>query len=549
MKKFAFLFLLLAITVGLMVGCSNPPNNTTKRPRLVVSIVVDQMRADYLDRYYPHFEVGGFRRLMERGYQFRNAHYPYMPTYTAPGHASVATGATPEVHGIIGNHWYDKRAGEVVYCVSDSTAESVGSNTPAGKMSPFQLLVPTLGDAMRLHWKLESKTIGISIKDRSAILSAGHTGNGAYWLDGSTGDFVTSTWYKEELPAWVQAFNDSGLVDHYLSGPWELRDPIERYLSSDVDDSPYEGKPSGKDRPTFPYDLPALLPTNGYGMIGYTPFGNQIVVDMAKAAVLSEGLGQDDIPDLLAISFSATDKIGHRYGTQALETEDTYARLDQSIAELLVFLDREIGPHNYVLTLTADHGGAMVPAYLRDLSIPAGYFKADSLKTTLRSALEEKWGDEGIFKAFGNEQVFLDHEKIQQLGLTKKVVQDFIERILMDFPGVGYVLTDEEMFSGHFLNPIIQRVQRGYHPLRSGDMAVVLLPGWMQYGPVGTSHGSPYAYDTHVPIIFYGAGIESGKTARPVDVTQIAPTLSSLLQMAAPHGATGIPLIELTDKK
>lgn len=535
--------------IALLLGsnaCQGPENLQQKRPRLVVSIVVDQMRADYLNRYYAHFETGGFRRLMNRGYQYRNAYYPYMPTYTGPGHASVATGASPEVHGIISNNWYDKSQGKYVYCVSDTQSQSVGSATPAGQMSPHRLLVPTLADAMRLHWQMESKTIGISIKDRSAVFSAGHTGNGAYWLDNSTGHFITSSFYEEELPDWVKEFNTNGKVADYLSKPWDLADPIEHYISSGPDQSPYEGAPPGKDTPTFPYDLPALLTTNGFGLIGYTPFGNDILVDLAKTAITNEKLGQDDIPDMLAISFSATDKIGHRYGTQALELEDTYVRLDRSIAELLIFLDREIGPHNYVLTLTADHGGATVPAYLQELKVPAGYFRRDSLATTFRNALETRWGDPELLKSFSNEQIFLDHDRLQQLGLEKEEVIGLLSELAMGFPGVGYVLDQNQLQFGHLSNPILKRVQRGYHPLRSGDMAIVLLPGWMAYGPKGTSHGSPYPYDTQVPMIFYGAGILAGGTARAVDITQIAPTLSDLLGIAPPHGATGEPLIEVS---
>jgi predicted AlkP superfamily pyrophosphatase or phosphodiesterase len=554
-------------------------------PKLVVGIVVDQMAYDFLDRYRDKYGEDGFKRLAGDGFSFRNAKLNYVPTTTCPGHASVYTGTTPSVHGIIGNDWFVRAPGnDEVYCAYDGSESLVGreSDDKADKLSPRNMLSSTVTDELRLASGMKSKAMGIALKDRAAIMPAGHLGNAAYWLDDESGEWVTSTYYyrnvkmpegaKPGLPAWVEDFNGKYSAEKYVNMPgrdgvWNTLHDISTYTESLPDDNVYEKSIRGKDektgeyrRPVFPYVLKDVLAENPeetkgqYGrLIKATPFGNSITKDFAIAAIKGEGLGKDDVTDFLAVSFSSTDIIGHYYGPRSVEVEDAYLRLDLDIADLLDVLDSEVGEDNYLVFLTADHGVADSPRFLGDEGIPSGYFMEDE---KVIAGLKEHLGK--VFRlgglkfvlAYSNQQVYLDRGFIREkVGLSLADVEEAAASYLMTLDGVADVVTSSDLNSADCTTGARNLVRNGYNRKRSGDLAVIMEPGWIEYkakyGRKGTTHGAPYDYDTHVPVIFYGRHIRKGESMRPVYVTDIAPTVSALLGIPYPNGTTGNPLVEL----
>ena len=339
--------------------------NLNERPKLVVGIVVDQMRYDYLTRFYNKYGDGGFKRMMNEGFNCKNNHFNYIPTYTGPGHASIYTGTTPKYHGIIANDWYDKELKKSVYCTEDDSVQSVGTSSSAGQMSPQRMKTTTFGDENRLFTQMRGKTIGVSIKDRASILPAGHTANAAYWFQGKNeGNWISSTFYIKELPKWVTNFNKKHSVDSYLK-EWNTLYNITTYTESGSDLNNFEGGFKGKETATFPYDLATLKNENGgYDILKSTAFGNSLTTDFAIAAINGEQLGSDDITDVLTVSFSCTDYVGHNFGVNSKEIEDTYLRLDLDLERLFKSLDDQVGKGNYTVFLTADHAAVNVPAYL-----------------------------------------------------------------------------------------------------------------------------------------------------------------------------------------
>lgn len=542
--------LLFVILFSCFISCKN--NQTTvKKPKLVVGIVVDQMRYDYLTRYYDRYEDGGFKRLLNHGFSLENAHYNYIPTYTAVGHASVYTGTTPNMHGIIGNWWYDKYAKQSIYCVTDTTYVTVGSNTFNGQRSPYRLQTTTITDQLRLAQNMKGKTIGVAIKDRSSILPAGHTATAAYWFDNTRqSKVITSSFYMDELPQWVQDFNDKDYAEKYTSKVWETLYDIDTYTSSLPDDNPYEGKFTGEETPTFPHDLPLLKGWNGgNGIIKSTPFGNSITLDLAKAAILGEDLGKSEYTDFLAISFSSTDYVGHKYGPDAVETEDTYLRLDKDLAVLLNFLDTEIGKDNYTLFLTADHAAAQVPYYLKSIKVPAGYFDAEGFRTFMKKASVSHFGSDKLIEKISNHQIFLNKQELKRLRLSEdEVTQTFVNEAI-NFPNIYKAVTAKTLQTTYFGDGILKTLQNGYNQKFSGDVLLIPNPAYIT-GHVngGTTHGSGYSYDTHIPMIFYGNGIKSGKSSKRYRIIDIAPTMANLLDIEFPNGSTGAIIQEVLDK-
>ena len=529
------------------------PLFSQNQPKLVVGIVVDQMRQEYLYRYESKFGEQGFKRLMNEGFMLKNAHYNYVPTETGPGHASIYTGTTPSVHGIVGNDWYDRTTKQNVNCVGDPNQKAVGTDV-GGAVSPSRLLSTTITDELKLATQQRAKVVGVSIKDRGATLPAGHTPDGAYWFDGKTGSMITSTYYKEKLPDWVTKFNSQKLVDKYLNQVWNTLLPIEQYVESSPDDSPYEGKWKGKDKPTFPYNLTELRKQMGQNsLIVMTPFGNNLVADFAKAALLGENLGKDDVTDFLTVSFSSPDAVGHAMGPDAVEVEDVYLRLDKTLEEFFAFLDKEVGKGAYTVFLTADHGVSHVPQYLKDLHIPAGYFKPAFVKAALNEHLQKYFPNKMLLEEVTSDQIYLNQaafsEDPKTSGVDMLVATELITNFLLSTEGVAQVFssatlrqinTDEVGIRG--------KVVRGYNPKRCGDIAFVLEPGWLSWGGItGSTHGSVYTYDTHVPILFYGNGIKKGSSSRFHTITDLAPTLSVLLKIKFPSGSTGQPITEILD--
>ena len=516
-----------------------------QQPKLVVGVVVDQMRYDYLYRYRAMYGDSGWKRLLNEGTVFHRAHYSYIPTYTGPGHATVYTGTTPAYHGIIGNSWFDRELGRPVYCVSDTAAETRGSNSGAGQMSPHRMYATTLGDAMQLFYGRDSKVFGVSMKDRGAVLPAGHMGDGAYWFDGKKyGHWISSSYYGEDLPRWVQVFNQATYAEKYLEQTWELSPQLAHLREQDQQS--WEGKPSGKQHGTFPYDLAKLAPLNGqFDLLKATPMGNDLTLDFALQLLQEENLGQDAIPDLLTLSFSGTDYVGHRFGTHSLEVADTYLRLDRSMARLLNALDEQVGTGNYVLFLTSDHGAVPPPEMLKFEGIPGGLISESEMRKQLEAQLEQVFGVAGLVSSISNEQVFLSRERIQQQELHFQDVVQQCMQWLRKQPGVDRLITGEQLCTAGSQDVLLQYLQQGYHPARSGDVVFSLLPGWAAYGPAGSTHGSGYAYDTHVPLIFYGTPFPATEKYERVKIEDIVPTISTLLKCTMPNAVTGQSLLSL----
>ena len=545
MKK--HLLLLLSITT-LIYGCEKREKKNQK-PTLIVGIVVDQMRYDYLTKYADRYGEHGFKKLLNEGFSLTNAHFNHLGTYTAVGHASAYTGSTPSDHGIIGNNWYDKYLKKSIYCVDDSNYNSIGTISNSGKKSPKRMVTTTITDQVRLGQNMKGKTIGIAIKDRSSILPAGHTANGAYWYEGKDeNNWITSSYYMDKLPNWVIDFNTTNKADEYLSKPWNTLHAIDSYTQSLTDDNPYEGTFKGETSPTFPHDLPALREKNGnYDLIKGTPFGNDLTLDFTKAAIKGERLGKGNATDFLAVSFSSTDYVGHQYGTDAIEIEDTYLRFDQNIADLFKFLDTEVGVGKYTVFLTADHGAAQVPAYLQSLEIPAPYFKSKKFKKYLSKVSKANFGDESLVENISNYQIFLNKEKIKKLQLNTEDVAAIFAKEALLFDGIYKTITSKTLQTTQFTSGVLEKVQHSYNQKISGDVILIPTPGAISRGKTGTTHGSAYSYDTHVPIIFYGAGIKNGFSHKDYNVRDIAPTLATLLGVEFPNGNSGKVIEEVLE--
>jgi predicted AlkP superfamily pyrophosphatase or phosphodiesterase len=546
---------ILLICFFLHVTAGFAQTSDSKRPKLVVGILVDQMRQEYLYRFYNKFGEGGFKRLVDEGFMLKNAHYNYVPTLTATGHASVYTGTTPGIHGIIGNDWFDKDLKQRVYCASDSEVATVGSTSVAeGKMSPHRLLSTTITDELKLATQKRSKVIGLSIKYRGSILPAGHMADGAYWFDLQTGKFITSTYYTQTLPAWVENFNNLGLPDKYFKEVWSPALPIEKYVESGPDLSPYEAKLKGSEKPVFPYTMATLKKGFGnYEALTYTPFGNTYLTEISKAAIDGEKLGQDEWTDFLSISYSTPDKVGHEFGPNSVEVEDIYIRLDRDLADLFKKLDQSVGAQNYMVFLTSDHAIPDVPQYMIDNRIPAGYMSESNLQARLEEYLNGYYPERKLILDVFNEQIFLNHEAFsddpRKGGIDLLVTTELISNFLIKEKGIANVFSKNVIRQGNYNEGGYKgMVIRGFHPKRSGDIAYVLEPNWIEYGRVqGTTHGSPYTNDTHVPVLFYGTGIKKGSSSQYHSITDIAPTLSVLLKIKFPNGCTGQPVTELVD--
>jgi predicted AlkP superfamily pyrophosphatase or phosphodiesterase len=526
--------------------------SSNENPKLVVGVIVDQMRFEYLYRFQSKFGEGGFKRLMNQGFTVKNGHYNYAPTVTGPGHASIYTGSTPAVHGIIGNEYYDKLSKKHVNCVEDARFKPVGSADGNGDVSPARMLSSTITDELKLATQKRAKVIGVSFKDRGAVLPAGHMADAAYWYDGKSGKFITSTYYITKLPDWADKFNQRNLADKFLSQTWTTLLPIEQYVESGPDESPYESKFKGKVNTSFPYDLKELRKTNGqFDLLTYTPFGNDFLTEMAKAALAGESLGADNVTDFLAISFSSPDALGHAMGPNAVEVEDMYIRLDKNIEDLLKTLDEKVGVGKYTLFLSADHGVADVPQYLKDNKIPAGYFYESNVQANLEAYLQKYFPGSDLIDDISNNQVFINQNAFggndpKASGIDLIVATELITKYFMATEGVANVYPEHILRQADYDEGGIKgMVVRGFHPKRSGDLAVVLEPGWFDaYRIQGTTHGSPYSYDTHIPILFFGNGIKQGSTATYHPITDIAPTISVLLKIKFPNGCTGQPVTE-----
>tara|TARA_Y100000766_G_scaffold209098_1_gene180809 strand:+ start:3189 stop:4823 length:1635 start_codon:yes stop_codon:yes gene_type:complete len=526
MSKYFLFFTLLSIHY------SNAKNNQTEKPKLVVAIVVDQMRYDFLENLSNRFTENGFKRLIDYGYNCKNNYFNYVPTVTGPGHSSISTGSTPMTHGVVGNNWYDREKKESIYCANDSDYRHIGGDAYSGNKSPNNLLVDTFADVNKLSNNNDSKTISVAIKDRGSILMGGKTADAAYWYYGKErAQWITSNYYMNELPDWVNNFNNEDNLEKYLED-WVTFEEITNYDNYEIDDNNYEKQFKGKDNSAFPYSIKSLMKHNDcFDMIKETPYGNSMTTDFAIEAIINENLGKSGFTDVLTIGYSSTDYVGHNFGVASVETQDVYIRLDREIAKLLSFLDKEIGENQYTLFLTGDHGVLEIPAFLSDSGVNAtAISKEDLTEKALRKlynvfAIE----DEKFIVNVENNQIYLNDEKIRELNLDKNIIIDELVEILQSFDFITNAYSAEFILNSQNLSGYEKLIQNGFHKERSGDIAFILKPNVIFHDRKGTTHGSGYNYDTHVPLIFYGNGIKNGETLDYTEIPDIAPTISELL--------------------
>jgi len=534
----------LSVLLSFLFSAALAQQPVTLRPKLVVGIVVDQMRWDYLYRYYDKYaETGAFKRLLRQGFSCDNTMIPYIHTVTACGHASIYTGTVPAIHGITGNDWWDKTINDYQYCTGDTLVKTVGSITAAaGAMSPRNLTVTTICDELKLATNFKSKVIGIALKDRGGILPAGHTADAAYWYDTKSGNWISSTYYMKALPAWVNSFNAAKSVDSFYALGWKTLYPINTYTESTGDNMAYENRMFGNG---FPYSLSQYAGKN-YNVVVATPHGNTLTTRFAKAVINNEQMGADNITDFLAISYSTPDYVGHSFGPNSIEAEDIFIRLDKELGEFLDFLDAKIGNNQYLLFLTADHGAAQAPGFLNSYNIPAGHVQLQQLQDTLNIKLKEKFGAADLITVAANYQLVLNTYLVDSLKLNTTEVKQLAIKYALQQPGIKDAVDIATIMQAPLHNRIKEMIVNSYYAGRSGDIQLLYLPQWVDdFEKGGTTHGVWNPYDAHVPLLWYGWNIAPGKLSKEINIIDIAPTLSSLLKIQMPSGCTGKPIAEI----
>jgi hypothetical protein len=520
-------------------------NTAVPRPKLMVGIMVDQMRWDYLYRFYERYGNGGFKRMLNEGFSAENTYIDYMPSVTGIGHSTVYTGSVPAIHGIAGNDFINQATGKTIYCAGDSTVSTVGSNNvAAGKMSPRNLLVTTMTDELRMATNYRSKVIAVASKDRGSILPGGHTANAAYWYDGPSGNWITSTYYMNELPQWVNNFNAQKYPEKYLKQDWNTLHPIETYVQSTKDNVRWEGKFAGMETPTFPVKTSAMM-DKGYSILTATPYGSSLTLDMAKAAVENEQLGADAITDFLAISVSSPDYVGHQFGPNSIEVEDTYLRLDRDFASFFTYLDSKVGKGNYTVFLTADHAVQHNANYMADNKMRAGIFQTSAILREVNTMLESEFKVKNAVRSFSNYNVSLNYPAIEAAKGSLADIKKSIIGYLQKKEGVAFVVDMEEAQTTNIPANYRERIINGYNRERSGVIQIILKPGWYSgSGGTGATHGSLSPDDTHIPFVLMGWGIKHGRTNKPYNMSDIAPTVTGLLRIQEPNGNIGKAVIE-----
>ena len=532
---------ILLVTTGLFARCQK------ESPKIVIGIVVDQMCYDYLYRFEKNYSKNGFKKLIKYGSHLKNMHFNYIPTYTGPGHASIYTGTTPRVHGIIANDWLERSSNQTVNCVGDHNVKGIESSSIYGSSSPHRLNTNTVTDQLKMTYP-QSKVISMSIKDRGAILPGGHKSDGTYWFDYGKGTFITSSYYKTELPKWLQDFNTKNNALSYAKIWTPL---LEEDAYSVVDDSPYEKILSGKTTPTFPYDIQNLCRTSGsLQPFTMSPFANILLTDLALSAIKNENLGKDEYPDMLCISYSSPDIAGHAFGPDSKEIEDMYIRLDLDLARFIKSLEKSFGKEGFILFLTADHGVVPVPQKLVDDGLSGGYVFVDQIINQLRSSCKNQFGTDFI-QGQDNLNIYLDYDLLNSKKDSVHINQvlALFEKELLNIKGIKQTARGSELNKRIESNDrLFQMLSEGFDPKRSGDLLLILESGYLPKSSLslnpqqGTSHGSGYAYDTHVPCLWYGANIKNNELNEPFNITDIGPTLLDLLKLPRLDSMTGKPI-------
>lgn len=535
-------------------------------PRLVLQITVDALRGDLPGRYAHLFGDGGFRYLMDQGVSYTNAHYQHANTETIVGHVSLATGTVPAAHGMVGNVWFDREDGRLVYNIEDPehhllTADAdvdpkteIDPTQKAAKVdgrSPATILSSTFSDELAVHTNGKSKIFGVSVKDRGAVSLAGHAGK-AFWFSKAGGEFVTSSYYYDDYPEWVKDWNAGKPAQAYAGKSWELMQDPSKYLFGDSDDKEYETDFPGFGR-TFPHPYGAADDKYFTTRLTLSPAGDELTLDFAKALLDNEGLGQDEVPDYLAVSFSSTDYVGHVFGASSLESEDNQARLDRTLAELFAYVDAKVGLEKTLIVLSADHGQPEVPGRLHELGIGnARHFDTDALdKAPAIAELKAKFGlGEELIEAYNQPYLYLNRELIREKGLDQAEVEQAVAEELLKFDGIAAAVSSTALRTASLPDTLLMRaILRNFHPKRSGDIYVVFEPNVFITDfdglAVASTHGSPWRYDTFVPVMFAGAGLMARTVSRAITPYDVAPTLADYLGVKPPSGAIGNPLVEV----
>lgn len=545
MKKRILFFVFLLASLNLF-------SNANQRPKLVVCLVVDQMRWDNLHRYAHRYSSRGFNRLLQEGFACENTMINYIPTFTAVGHASLYTGTVPAIHGVVGNEFTVQRTGEMVYVLDDPKVQGVGQYgfLPEGRAakSPFRIESTTITDELRMSTEFRSKVISVALKDRASVLPGGHNPTAAYWFDSSTAEWVSSSWYMSELPKWVKKFNEKRYPQKYLSRRWKLEYPLKSYLHYGLNAIAYERSLKGMDV-EFPFDFSPLVKEKGAGIITHTPYGNDLTLDFAKSAIAYEQLGQGEYTDFLAVSLSSTDYMGHLFGPNSLKMEDAYIKLDRRIGEFIDYLDSQLGRENYLFVLTADHGAIHNGTYLKENKLPGANWDESEERSKLNGFLKESLGSDQLVINLYNYQVNYNYAKIKELGVDQEELNELVLGYLREQPAIGFALRSREIETYPLPNWIRTRMRNGYHPATCGEIQVILKPGYYSSSrSQGASHGTWHPDDAQIPLVWLGWKIPNGRTYQEVEITDVAVTLAALLQIQRPNGAIGRPILPLMEQ-
>ncbi|HPJ59407.1 MAG TPA: alkaline phosphatase family protein [Bacteroidales bacterium] len=529
-------------------GAYIPP----EKPKLVVGIIVEQLRYDQIERFRDRFGENGIRKLLNEGSFFQNASFQYLLIQSAPGHATLATGSEPSTHGITSDRWYLPLRDEMIYCTADVSVTPVGGSIESGLHSPVNLQASTFTDELKISTGGRAKVYAVGIKEHASILSAGHAADAAFWYDTINGNWMTSSYYMGSLPAWVNDFNATRQAETWLNGTWTLSRPRNDYHDCTPDSSKYEKGFAGQNY--FPYDLRKLsargrtrdASNRDYAFLLETPYANSFTTAFAKKIIASENLGTDDVTDFLAVCYTSTDYIGHRFGPSSFESADALMRLDREVEDLLNYLNENIGKRNILVYFTSAHGVSEVPGVLAEMRVPSGYFRQDQAVSLLRSYLKAIYGDGDWVKGYSEKQVFLNRTLIEDARISLEEIQTKVARFLIQFSGVSGAYPYYAFETGAFSNGNTGKIVKNFNPLRSGDVIITLSPGWVERnGDYVTNHNSPYDCDAHVPLIWYGWSVSRAAVTRKVNMADVAATLSSLCKVRYPNACTGEPLFEL----
>ena len=542
--RIAGVWLLLSLILIHSINAQDSKKIPSDKPKLIVGIIVTQFRQDYISRYWDKFSDDGFKKLINRGTYCKNASYNYLISDKGTGTATIVTGTNPSGHGIVGESWYNDLKGKVIPAIYDESVETVGGPYEAGKCSPNELLSTTFSDELNLSNNFKSKIIGVSLEPTSAVLSAGHTAQSAYWFDIQKGNFISSTFYMDSLPGWVNNFNTKRLPDTYMSETWSTLFPINEYTESLPDQNPYEE--GYRNSVVFPYEMKDIAKIfkkkEAYSILNSVPFGDNLVKDFAIQAIVNDSLGKDDNTDVIFLNFTALEQIGNLFGPLSVEVEDAVLRLDKEIAHFLQFIDSYIGIQNTLIVFTAEHGLAHNPEYLAAHKIPSGYFNSTSAISLLGSYLNNVYGKGDWIKQYQAQQIYLNRSLIESASLPLSDVQENVANLMLQFTGVQNTITSTSLINTNYVQGIFSKFQNGYNQKRSGDVMIHLTDGYVEkQGRNVVSFGT----DTRVPLIWYGWKMGRKTVIKPVDLTDIAPTLSVLLEISYPNSSTGAPIEEV----